>query len=519
MQGLIGKIIAGKIINADNKTQEIRFKPAAVLPLRTSVPEWLKDKTLTALRSVQDARELGGPGDSIVFGPAEADKWLRPLTVTPSIIDGDPPDNLLVTLAWWHENTPPELMAVASGRRIRVDLVRNGDHFTASVPISALRGAAGYPEQISIEGAGLKAQCALIPPSSLSACAIELPQCHGYRLQTSWLSMDIATDHYVGCIAGLTERGRKIDHFARPAGITQIPYEHGGHYERVKFEWNWNDTPRGQKAVTIGTRQEGGAIRLDLQGAADPGKEMRTSAVYMVYDTIPLATVQREYSIHPKTDEKDDGKLKEPIDQLSSPKLGIRSASVVERNGIESSRVLLSDGSRLVSVRGMAGVKQGSRSWKLHDGWALLEHPARRSRILYLFDTDRPPMLQVWNGVHEISVEPQWEAVSVSPGKSFGVTTGLVAGEIGGASKAGAWVAVRAPETDGSVRWAIIARLAPSTPERGVMVVSGQIRRSATLEPFHVAGIGTIYKAAVTLPKAGDIENITVAGIESTRNS
>jgi len=520
MQGLIGKIIAGKIINADNNTQEIRFKPAAVLPLRASVPEWLKDKTLTAVRSVQDARELGEPGDSIVFSPVEAERWLRPLTVTPSIIDGDPPDNLQITLAWWHEDTPPQLMAVAAGRRIPVELSRNGDRFTGTVPIAALRGAAGYPEQISIEGAGLKTLCAFVPSTSLSAQAIELPYCRGYRLKTPWLSLDVATDHHVGCIAGLTETGREINHFAVPHDITQIPFELGGQFERVKFDWNWDDTPRGQKAVTTGTRQEGGAIRLDLQGIADPGREMRTSAVYVAYKAIPLVTVQREYSIHPKADEKDDGKLKEPIDQLSSPSLGFRSATIAERNGMESSRVLLHTGSELVSVRGPAGEMQGSRSWVLREGWAMVEHSSRRSYILHLFDTDRPPTLKVWNAAREISVEPQWHAQPVAPGDSFGITTGIVAGQWGGASAAGAWVAVRRQEA-GGIRWAVIARFSASAINRTVKIVAGQTELSGAFEPFHVSGIGTIYTASFSM--RDDIEadpvHITVTSMDSKGQS
>ena len=518
MLGLLGKITAGKAKIADPQAQAVSFRPVSVLPLRTPVPEWLKDRILTVARSIGDARELGGPGDSIVIGAAEAARWLRPLTVSPAIIEGDPPEVLRVALSWWHEDTPPELTAVAAGRRVPVELTRDGDRFAGSVPLAALRGAAGYPEHISIEGAGLKALCALAPACGVSARAIDLPHCRGYRLRTPWLSLDVDTDHYAGCIAGLAERGREIDHFARPDGIIQLPCEHGGQYERVKFEWSWNDAPRGQKAVTAGARQEGGAIRLDLQGIADPGREMRTSAAYTAYEAIPLVTAQREYSLHPKTDEKDDGTLKEPIDRLSSPTLGIRSASLAERNGTGSSRVLLHDGARLVSARGGTMEMQGSRSWALRDGWALLEHPGRRSRILYLFDTDGPPTLKVWNAAHEISVEPQWHAVPVAPGGSFGITMGIVAGEAGGASTAGAWVGVKTPDPDGGMRWAIVARLALSTADRSVTIVSGQIKRSASLEPFHVTGIGTLYTAVVTLPDAGEAAvDITAAGIESKR--
>ena len=82
MYSLLGKIVD---ITAKNESKpghlEIKFKPACIMPRRTEVPEWLKDQVLTIERTVDDPREVGYPGDSIILTPDVSKKEKKKMTI------------------------------------------------------------------------------------------------------------------------------------------------------------------------------------------------------------------------------------------------------------------------------------------------------------------------------------------------------------------------------------------------------------------------------------------------------
>lgn len=514
MQGLLGKVVS--VTPKTDGVVDVRFKAIAVLPSRGKIPDWLKDKTLSATRTVSTIEEIGGPGDSVVFGAQASARWLRPLTISPDVVHGNPPEAIEIRLAWWHEDNPPDLVASASGRRIPITLVRTGDAFTASLTTTDFRGAVGFPQQIVVEGGGLKASCAIIAPVTPAAQAVDLPGCAGYRLSTAWYAVDVSTQYHTGSVFSIREWARPLDHFEGPVDQILHPCDPVGQYDRVSYEWGFSDAPREQAAECAGVRKEDRAIKLTLDAVADPGRELKTSVSYSSYEDLPLLTVRRDYSLHRKADEKDDGKPREAIDSLGSISLAQRSATLAERDGIRSSRVLLYDGSRLVTARGNACEILRSRSWLLKSGWAVAEHPGRKSTLLYLFDTENPPTLHVWNGPQEISVEPCWNAAPAGPGQSVGFTSGLIAGELAGASEDGAWVGVRAKGVNGGVQFGIVARIAAGTGE--AVVTAGGREQRLSLTPYHISGLGTVLYAVADFPECDPLAPIDaeVAGITRT---
>jgi hypothetical protein len=86
--------------------------------------------------------------------------------------------------------------------------------------------------------------------------------------------------------------------------------------------------------------------------------------------------------------------------------------------------------------------------------------------------------------------------VALLPEESIGFASGLVAGETGGASPQGAWVACRRRNHSGGVVCGIVARLRTGA-DAGVRVACGDSASEITLQHTLMPGIGPLYYGCV----------------------
>ena len=501
----------------------VRFKAACVLPRRGAPPEWLKDQVLTVSRSAGDAREIGGPGDSIVLTPRESAPWLYPLGIDPPLAHGALPPTLEVRLRWWKDDKPPEFEMRANGRVHSAAFTPDGDGgFTASVPTSVFFDIApALPVTFAVTCDRFQAAATIVPAGEPWARKIALLEGERYRCENPWFVVDVSGASHGGGIAALRERGRDLDHFARPADRIQTPFHEGGHTDRFRTGWQWSDK-LDTAGLSLGAiRREGGATRIDLEGVVDEGQNLRTSVAYAVYDDLPLITLSRDFRFGKGKDESKDPKPpREPIDDLFGVGLSFRAASAPERNGTGGSRVLCAHEDRLAAARS-AEVNDQWRfdGWKMKDGWALVEHPHRRSYLLYLFDRQTPPHLAVWHGPNVITLEPYWPFQPVRADEAVGFQLAISAGEAAGAMPEGAWVACRAPLPDGGVRCALIARLRAGKTEEGARFTLGGETRTADLRQILLPAVGLAACGTADFPggQMSDAFDAEAGGIPARR--
>lgn len=526
MQSLLGKIThivpkAGDVVRERALTSlEIKFKPTCVLPRQTKLPEWLKDQTLTLERAVVDVREIGHPGDSLVLTPAEATRWLSPLVVTPAVAAGELPRTLDIELRWCKEEKPPEFTVRANGRTWSAPFVKEGERLVGSVATAGFFDApSALPVVFEVTCDKLRATCTVTPRDEPGAFRLVLPEGERHRLENAWYAVDILAQSHAGGIAGLRERVRAVDHYRRSADLIADPLEHGGHCDRFRAAWDWSEQMRDAAMTCAGGRREGGGVRLDLEGVLDEGQSLRTSVSYQLYDELPLLLMQRDYrygKVKQAEGKEKDEKPKEPIDVMKAMGFGFRAAFAAERDGSSGSRVLCTDGERLIAMRSVeTGDYQRHGYWRMADGWAIAEHPQRKEHTLYLFDTRHAPHLATWLGHHTFTLEPRWPMLPVRPEESVGYALALTAGELCGAADDGCWVACRAPLASGGMRCAVVARLRrPGEDAQATFLLGGETRR-LPLANLLLPGVGRLQWAVAEFPggQATDALAVNVAGI------
>jgi hypothetical protein len=519
MQGLLGKIVSVQDdgeAGPDGRRYKVAFKPVAILLSRAKPPDWIKDQTLTVVRTTPDPREIGRAGDSLVLGGDEAGTWLRPLAVSPDVANGALPAALDIRLGWWKDDSPPEYRATANG--ITLSGKFDGDAasgFHTAVDTSAFGPAVRLPLTVDIECDALRASC-VVMPASPAAVRRQTPLGQRYYAANDWYALDLVLGMRAGCIAGLVERGRGLDHFLPASHNIAYHADAHGQFDRYRTSWMWNDGVHGVAVQSSGHRREGSAVRVSLDALADEGMGLRTTGNYTLFDDLPLLVTQREYFRGKPKDDKAPDVPREPIDTLLAFAMGFRSGTAAERNGDRGSRVMASTADRLVTHRSTGQNEGAGNQLRLDDGWVMIEHPGRRSYLLYLTDTDTPASFAIWTGINEIAVEPHWPHTILAQEQSAGFATGLAAGETGAASEAGAWIGVRGQATaDGRERCAVIARLRDPGPATAAITLGAQTQEVA-LETLHAPGIGPVRYAVATFDRAPNDARLTavVAGMK-----
>jgi len=509
MTALSGKITAVRAISGEQQAKqrvEISFKAACRLPARTQAPEWLKDQVLKIEREVTDLREVGDPGDYLPLSVEESSRWLYPLQVAPAVCYGAMPENLAISLRWWKDEKGPEYQILANGRRITGTFDKTGNVFTANLPTASFFSSApALPVEFTVTCDKMKAVCTVLPAGTPYARRLLLPAGEVYRVENSWYRLDILAGKEGGGIAAWHERGREIDHFQRPEHLIERPLEMAGHLDRFYQGWRPSEKMTTLAMSCTGIRREQDAARLFLEGVLDEGQILRTTVTCLVPDDLPLVVWQREFHFHtgkkpPEPDKQKEELPKEPIDEMMLMGMGFRGAWLTERNGASGSRMFSAYRDQLVTLRS-AEVNRMLRcnGWRMSSGWAMVEHPERHDYTLYLFDRHRPPFLYSWAGAQTITLEPAWLPAPARAGDSCGFTLAISAGEVGGVSPNGGWVACRAALPDGGVRCGIIARLHDAV-EPTARVTLGDMERAVPLTLTRVLGVGMVASAVVDFP-------------------
>jgi hypothetical protein len=533
MQALLGKITAVEPAEAQAASSDpysrlrVRFKAACVLPRRSAAPEWLKDQALTVERSVLDAREVGRPGDSLVLTPAESSSWLQPLSVTPSVAYGALPQTLRFELRWWSDLSKlPEWTARAGGRQVTGSFTAEQGRGVASLETRSLFDAEPrLPVTIELSCDKVKALCTVLPTSQPFAGRVPAPEGELHRLENAWYAVNVSA-RAGGAIAGLREQGRGVDHFRTPEDLIQEEFHNGVYTDRMRVGrgWGWSEQMEEATLTCAGTRVAGETARLSLEGVVDEGQNLRTSAIYTLFDRLPLLLLEREYRFGKGKEKEEEGKgkpgkPKEPIDDMKSVGLGFRCATPVERNGRTGSRILCLDRDQLVVTR-CSKIAEFVEyyHWRMSDGWILAEHPQRGEVMLYLSDPRSPAHLATWYGPLAMTVEPSWPMLPARLEEAVGYALALAAGEQGGADTAGAWIACRAPLPDGGVRCAVVGRLRDGAGAQAAVTLGGE-RRDVSPASLLLPGVGQIQYAVVEFPHGRmDLPlEVTVAGIPGRR--
>jgi hypothetical protein len=260
----------------------------------------------------------------------------------------------------------------------------------------------------------------------------------------------------------------------------------------------------------VAARRDAEACRVHLEGEIETDRA-HTAATVTVFDDLPLVLMQRDVVLTKpaKKDDDDKHKASVPIDDVVKLTLSFRAVYSVEPGPDCDSRVLSVDGGRLaaVSLRETGDHLHGG--WRPSGGWILTQHPQRRECSMHLFDPDNPPELGYWLGDHVMAVECHWPSRPARPDQGAGFTLALTAGEVCGASLAGAWVACRRPAADGGVACAIVGRFvdAPAGP---VVFGLGGCDVTAEWQRVMLPGVGTVYVAQALAPQGRTTDTLTV---------
>jgi len=507
MNAILGKVSSVREIetsSAGTHRVEISFTAVCVLPQREPVPEWLKGQTLKLERELDDLREVGQPGDSLVLTVEESAKWLMPLLVTPEICHGELPETIALTLLWWKDEKGPDYTVSANGITRTRTFTKNEGHFTAQITVADyFTSRPLLPVEIKVVCDKIALACTVLPAGQPYAYKLTLRQGELYRIENGWYCIDIVGNKEGGGISAWREHGRGVDHFHRPEHLILRDLQTAGHIDRYQTGWKSSDRLLSLAMTCGGIRHEDGLTRLFLEGLVDEGQNLRTTVTCQVLDEMPLLMWQREFHRHTgkKNDEKEKSEQpREPIDDVLTMGLNFRTAWVAERDGDSGSRVLCAYDDQLVTIRS-ATVRDIIRAegWQMSSGWAVVEHPLREECMLYLFDREKPPFFRMWTAAQTMTLEPSWLQEPARPGDSFGFQLGISAGERCGAVAEGAWLACRAALPQGGVRCGVIARLQDTLPRTGTVTL-GSEARDVTLAHMLLPGIGKIQYAVVDFP-------------------
>ncbi|MHC4505999.1 MAG: hypothetical protein ACYTFI_22115, partial [Planctomycetota bacterium] len=242
------------------------------------------------------------------------------------------------------------------------------------------------------------------------------------------------------------------------------------------------------------------------------GKKARTTVAYTVFDRLPLIAIQREVHLGKRGDndakrdgKKDDKRPTEPIDEVMMVGVSFRAAFRPERDGGSGSRVLSVDGDRFAALRYGRTHDMQWNTWRLTEGWAVMEHPGRRECMMYLFDGANAPELRMWLSDHTVTLEPEWLQKPLRPEGGTGFAVAVTGGEICGADVRGAWVACRKPispaKSTGGVECALVARFREEPKEATAAFRLGGARAEARLERMLLPDTGAVYVATARLPR------------------
>lgn len=487
MQALLGKIIE---VAGDGAKHRITFEPLCTLPDRKAPPEHLKGAKLTIEREVADPREIGERGDSIALTVREAKPFLQPLAV--STIRG----RALITLRlrWCPGDSPPDWV-VRAGGKIRSGKWRENPSFHASLQATDFGWQSHETLEIEATCGDFKMRAFVTPAQEIFATKIYTARGAAWRLKNAWLSADV-TPRSGGALEDLRRNHGGLGYFQNNDHLIHHPLDWGGHVDRFRSGWGEWNTMRDKTLETGGAAREGASSRVALEG--DIEDDLRTQFSATLLDDWPLLLLRRDFFLHAKKDEKKDEKdeLKQPIDAMRLFQTGFRCA--VRPDQIASRAWCRADGD--VMMFSLAQQNEGANfwHWTMEDGFALYEQAARRQWLLYFFDAASRPHLGLWRGPHAATLEPFWPGVPLKPGDSTGFSLGLAAGELGGASESGAWVACRAKQGD-EWRCALLGRF-KNVPREAVFRL-GDNEIKAPLGALLLPGLGTIYAATAPLPE------------------
>jgi len=503
----IRKLKAGRGSTGSSHRVKVSFKPACVMPGRTVVPEWLKDQVLDVTRVVPDMRELGNVGDSIVLTPAESRQWLYPLVVEPAVAHGKVPARIDLRLRWWKDKKPGKFTVSANGRRRTGAFTRHGKTFTASVAMgSFFDGAPSLPADVEVSFDKLTLGCGVLPGDRPCYRKLKTRQGERHRVESQWYALEVARDANGG-VSMLREMGRDLDHFRADDDVIHGLFEQSGHVDVIQLGWaDWSGRAESAPMTSVAARQDGEATHLHLEGVLDKARGIRSTASYTVFHRLPLVLLQRDVFVPKQEDKKDDEKEQktpvEPIDRMVRVLVGFRAAFLAERNECFGSRILSVDDGRFAVLRWARAHGRLRNGWKLKDGWAIVEHPARRACMMYLFDSHNAPVLQARLGGPTLTLEPYWCPVPVMPASGAGFVTAFTAGEVCGADVAGAWVACRRRASTGGVECAVVGRFRRMQEELTAEIRVGSRSATVPMKQLFLAGVGRVCVASLHLPRA-----------------
>ncbi len=518
MNALLGKIIKIKSRRPSARRPatrrfEVTLKPVCVMPRHTRLPEWLKDRDLTVVRTVPDARELGDVGDSIVLTPAESARWLFPMTVHPATSHGAVPARLRLELAWWKDKKPGPVTVTAAGRRRTVKWQKAGSAFQASVATDGMFAAKPVlPVVLKAEFDKLTAECAVLPTDRPCHARTLRAADTVHHLRNAWYAVDVTPAQGAG-IAALVEQCRGVDHFARDPDRIQDALGLTGH--RDKVEIGWSDKLGGVRMSGAGSRTEGDTLRLLLEGIVDKERNIRTTVCYALPEALPCVLVHREAMLlEPgKPDKKDEPeKPREPCDKLVRVALGFRTAFGGENAAnADPTRIVSVDGARLSVIRHSVVLDRLWDGWALRDGWIVAERPKQRCAMLFLFDSSCPPRLGTHLTDRSVTVEGQWPPFPGLPERGGGFALALSAGECWGASTAGAWVACRRQSKDGGIDVGVIARTRNGSDAVEARIKLGAQSATVQLSPVRLQGIDQVLSVTHRFAKGTTRQQLKVA--------
>ncbi|HEY0073695.1 MAG TPA: hypothetical protein VGB77_06300 [Abditibacteriaceae bacterium] len=528
MQSLLGRIIA---IESDDTRHKITFEPLCTLPDRKAPPEHLKNQKLTFERLTQkmpDAREIGEVGGSIVLRTSEARIFLQPLNWLSrrrlSSLSGD----FSVELYWWKDETPPNWTARLGGKSTNGAWEKHSFGWSCVVPLRQL--SAQFPPapfDIEFTCGELQRKCTVISNEVPRITAQHETQDTVYSIKNLWLDFTV-TPRNGGAVESLYESdpgkgslgkrksGRNIGragfHFFSRNNRIQHPLDWAGHTDRFRTGWGEWNSMRDVKMEVMGASREANTSRVTMQGEIEDGLRTQFSATLL--DDWPLLLMRREFSLHPKKEEKkDEGEPKQPIDEMRLFQTGFRCAVAPDK---AASRVWCrADGETVPFSLARENEHQSFWHWKMEEGFALFEQAQRREWLLYFFDPDNAPHLGLWRGPHAATLEPFWAGVPLKPGQSIGSSLGLAAGESGGVNEHGAWVACRAKRDD---QWhcALLARCEKANPQANLQAVFSinETQQPVPLTALFLPGIGTVYGATAQFP-VNEKSDVFTAELES----
>lgn len=522
MVALLGKIISIAKIEVDSVSMnrfEIKFKAACVMPARTVIPEWLKDQTLTITRDVLDSRELGHPGDSIIITPEESDRWLHPLCVDPAIACNELPESIRIKLKWWKEDKSPDYTVKANGITITGKFEKTDDTWNAEVKTADFYSSVPkLPVDFEVAVDKMKAVCSVVSDDTLWARKMSLPAGERHRANGKWYLVDVVSSAYGSGIISLVEKGRGVDHFLAPKGQITADLLHIGHKDMLVQGWDsWKMA--GTSMNCAGYNREGDSWKMSFDGVVDEGKGIRTSVTYTVFDDFPLILNERRFQFaEPKKpdDPKANELPKEPIDSMIPAGHGMRPGWAPDTGPGSGSKVIFMNDGQLMEYRLVKEDYRSLHNSKLSESWILVEHPNRNENTLYFIDKKHVQYIGVCLNSYSFLIETSSPLAPLMPNSTLGFSAGISAGELCGASIAGAWTAIRMP-VDGGVRCAVIGSF--KELQQDVSISVGNTAKQTQLMNAIIPGIGTISYATGDFPGStmDAAFDVVAAGIPARR--